>query len=149
MPATISNVYALRGPAPSVLQKIKFAMPMKRPRGYFNKLLEPTRTLLDRNFSLAAAADFLIQNNALPRRDREAYLGTMRHRFTRLRRHEIKPDAKVEWLASLGYDALHAVSGVKALCGATAGRWFGGAEGARKCNRCIAIVTRENVTIHR
>lgn len=149
IPAMPATIYALRGPAPGVLMKIKFAMPMKRPRGYFNALLEPTRILLDRNFSLAAAADFLIQNNTLPRRDRDAFLATMYHRFTRLRKNVIEPDAKLEWKASLGYDALHAVSGVKALCGSTAGRWFAGGEDVRKCNRCKAIIRKENLTIHR
>lgn len=147
MPAA---AYRLRQPAAAILRELEHAEPARtRPRGYFDALMEPTKKLLDKGFRLHKAAAWLIERGAMPPQDRDAFMGTMRHRFTRLRQSQASTKAVCQWKTALGYEAAHAVAGVTAVCGATAGRWFAATPTTRHCPRCQGIVTRENVTIHR
>lgn len=141
----------LRVPAAALARITHAEPPPPLRRGFFDPLYAPTKALLDKGFRLYQAADWLIQNRALPQQHRGRYLNAMRVRFTRFRQ-PVPVSSDYHWQATLGYDSVHALpvaGGVKALCGATSGRWFATGEGARKCRICQGIVTRESITIHR
>ena len=144
------RINCLRAVPSRILSLAKYVEPPgKLPRGYFEQLMEPTKTLLSRGLKLHAAADWLIDRGVLPCRRRQKYLDAMRNRFTRFRSREPKTGEVYRWRAALGYDAAHAVCGVLALCGARSAGWMTSGEGQRRCTRCKSIVTAAPVTIVR
>lgn len=133
------RIFRLRAVPEAVLKKAKYAEPPGRvPKGYFDNLLDATKTLLDRGFTLATAADWLIEQRSLPYRRRSQYINTMHVRFSRFRAHEAEHVNVLAWRSALGYDAAHAVDGgIFALCGARSARWMGASETQRHCTQCV------------
>lgn len=132
-------------PVPSsVLKKAAYAEPPGRvPRGYFDSLMDVTRTLLDRGLGMSAVADWLIERETLPPQRRTNFINSMTVRFTRLRYAERPPDAYA-WQQSLGTNGAHAVptGRTKALCGAIASFWHEPDEDQRKCRFCLHVIKK-------
>jgi hypothetical protein len=108
-----------------------------------------TKRLLAQNLNLAQAADWLIEQNALPRSDREGYRKAMGMRFSRQRQVSPTAGASVIWKASVQFNACHAVpAGTSvALCGAKDSLWLNATSTSHKCDRCRGVATRGGVIV--
>lgn len=125
-----------------VLQLIKDAQPPpQRNTKYFDGLVMPARVLLDKGFTMAQAADLLIEKRALIKRDRHAFLGAMRSRLWRLKRKALDPSLTYAWHLSASYNSAHlrAAGERLAVCGAAASFWVIGDAAPVRCARCQGI----------
>jgi hypothetical protein len=138
----------VRTPSPELLEKIAKATPPPRfPRGYFDPLVSPVRTLLDKGFKLHQAADLLIHQRAIKPEQRFHFMQAMRGRLSRLNRKKIETGAACQWSANLFYDSTHLVQPGerKALCGATATLWDPERSESNRCARCIGIARKNGI----
>ena len=126
----------------AVLDLIKDAKP-PRPRShkYFESLIMPTRTLLDKGFSAAQAADLLINKQVLKKMDRTAFLNAIRCRMWRLKSRRPTPGLHYSWYIAVAYNSSHlrAPGEKQSLCGSTATFWQPANEAPVRCARCLGI----------
>jgi hypothetical protein len=141
----------IAAPSADLLKLAKQAAPAPRlPKGFFDPLVEITRTLMDQGMKLHQATDWLIANKALLRKHRDCFHHAMRGRLSRLTQKKAKTLTNIRWKGSLAFDSLHAVADCgTSLCGAKSFGWILAdlSSPSLKCSRCKGIVTRQNVTI--
>lgn len=136
-------------PPREIIEKTKFAeRPPNLPRGYFDALMTPTRTLLDQGLSISNAADWWVTNGVIPSEQRGKFMEAMYNRLHRLRQRKAAEGEIVRWRASPYYESVHAIGdGLKALCGASTTLWVSATNTAHKCARCIGISRRLNISV--
>lgn len=125
-----------------VMEMIKDAKPpAPRNTKYFDSLTMPARVLLDKGFTMAQAADLLIEKRALARQDRRAFLAAMRSRMWRLKRKALDPALNYAWHLSASYNSAHlrAAGERLAVCGVAASFWVLGDASPTRCARCLNI----------
>lgn len=128
------------------MRKAAYAEPPGRaPRGYFDSLMDITKTLLDRGLGISAAADWLIERDCLPAARRGNFINSMSVRFTRLR-YSAPKAAPYVWRQALGMNGAHAVENgrTRALCGASASLWLDADEDQRQCRFCLGVIKRSD-----
>lgn len=124
------------------MEMIKDAKPpAPRNTKYFDSLTMPARVLLDKGFTMAQAADLLIDKRVLARQDRQAFLSAMYSRMWRLKRKPLDASLNYAWHMSASYHSAHlrAAGERLAVCGVAASFWVLGDTTAVLCARCLAI----------
>ncbi len=142
------STYPVPRITPELLQEVKKAKPPgKIPKGYFDELVTPTKELLDRRFTLPAAADWFIERGVLVPELRRRFVLALHNRMSRFRQRKAAEAEEFTWKMALGYERMHAIGrGVVAICGAKASRWYASADGDN-CLACIGAARKQGVTV--